>query len=167
MCEYAWWYLFVQILNVEADRKNEINKLIETLLPWINPELWSEYQKQKGKGQENIAFEEQVKAMMDGTFSSDPNAPAINLDEFHLSDVAKQRVAEQQSSGGQQQRDQGSFASNLFDQYKGSIRDHLFPDQGPTFQGTSEDIPPEYKDFYDNLPDVKEFPPEKPPEDDS
>lgn len=167
MCEYTWWYLYIQILNEEVKKKNEINKFIETLLPWINPELWSAYQKQKDKGQENIAFDEQIKAMMDGTFSSDPNAATVNLDEFDISDIARQRMADQQPQSPEQQKNQGGLASQMFDQMKGSIRDQLFPDQGPTFQGKPEDIPPEYEDFYKDIPNLEDFPPEKPPEDES
>lgn len=165
MCEYTWWYLYIQILNEEVKKKNEINKFIETLLPWINPELWAEYQKQKDKGQENIAYEAQVQSMLQGTFSTDPNEP-INLDGFEVSDKARQRVSDQQSPG-QQRSGQGGIASQMFDQFKGSIRDHLFPGQGPTSQGSPEDLPPEYKDFYKNVPNPEDFPPGKPPKDDS
>lgn len=158
MCEYTWWYLYIQILNEEVRKKNDINKLIETLLPWINPELWDAYQKQKDKGRENVAFDDQVRDMLQGTFDTDPNSPTINLDEFDVSDAAKQRLADQQP----EQSGQGSIASQMFDQYKGSIREQLFPDQGGP-----EDAPPEYRDFYKNMPNLKDFPPEKPPEDDS
>jgi hypothetical protein len=160
MCEYTWWYLYVQLLNEEVNKKNEINRLIETLLPWINPELWSEYQKQQDKGQENVAFDSQVQSMFQGTFDTDPNAPVINLDEFEVSDAAKQRVVDQQP----QQSGSGSTVSQMFDQYKASIQDQLFPDQGPSFRGNPEDLPPEYKDFYKNTPTPEDFPPEKPPE---
>ena len=163
MCEYTWWYLYIQILNEEVKKKNDINKFIETLLPWINPELWSEYQKQKGNGQENVAFEGQVQSMFQGTFNTDPNAPVINLDEFEVSDAARQRVVDQQP----QQSGSGSTVSQMFDQYKASIQDQLFPGQGPSFRGSPEDLPPEYKDFYKNIPTPEDFPPEKPPEDDS
>jgi len=160
MCEYTWWYLYVQILNEEVNRKNEISRLVETLLPWINPELWNEYQKQQDKGQENIAFESQVQSMLQGTFSTDPNSPVINLDEFDVSDTARQRVVDQQP----QQSGSGSTVSQMFDQYKESIQEQLFPDQGPPFRGGPEDLPPEYKDFYKNIPTPEDFPPEKPPE---
>jgi len=163
MCEYTWWYLYIQILNEEVKKKNEISKLIETLLPWINPELWSEYQKQKDKGQENIAFESQVRSMLQGTFSTDPNASVVDLDEFEVSDTARQRVVDQQP----QQSGQGSTVGQMFDQFKGSIKDQLFPGQGPTFRGGPEDLSSEYKDFYENMPNLEDFPPEEPPEDDS
>lgn len=162
MCEYSWWYLYIQILNDDVTRRNELYKLVESLLPWINPELWSEYQKQKDKGQENIAYEAQVRAMLQGTFNTDPNAPPINLDEFDVSDAAKQRSTDPQQQGPQP----GGIAKQLFDQHKGSIRD-LFPGQDPTFRGGLEDLPPEYRDFYNNIPGLENFPPEEPPEDES
>lgn len=160
MCEYSWWYLYVQVLNEDAQKKSAINKLVESLLPWVNPEMWQEYQKQKDKGRENIAFDDQMRSMLQGTFSTDPDvASVLNIDQFEVSDAARQRV--------NQQRD-GSVGQ-MFDQQRqgGSMKDQLFPGQGPTFRGRPGDMPPAYKDFYKNAPNPEDFPPEKPPEDNS
>jgi len=141
MHEFAWWYLYIQILNAENERRREINDIVESILPWLNLELWREVQKEKEHGRENIDFEDQFRAMLDGTWDADPNA------------VQTPRVDDLTSS-----------AAELFDQQgrSKSIKDTLFPGQGPTFQGNPEDIPPEYRDFYKDLPDVEDFPPEEP-----
>jgi len=145
MHEFAWWYLYIQILNAENEKRKEIHQLIESLLPWLNLELWQEVQKHKEEGRENADFEGQLRAMLDGTWDTDPSATQMpRVDDLTSS-----------ATPGKSSVDQ------MFNQRPRSIRDTLFPGQGPTFQGNADDIPPEYRDFYKDLPGIEEFPPEK------
>jgi len=146
MHEFVWWYLYIQILNVENERRKETHQLIESLLPWFNLELWQEVKKQQETGRENIDFEAQLRTMLDGTWDTDPNARQVP----QVDDLTSSATSE------------GSSAAQMFDQQGRSIRDTLFPGQGPTFRGGPGAIPPEYKDFYKDLPGVDKFPPEVP-----
>ncbi len=152
MHEYTWWYLYIQILNHENERRREVHKLIESLLPWLNLELWQEIQKDKDKGRTNVDYEKQLRAMLDGSWSSDPN------------DIQMPQMDDLQSSRTGQRAPQQGTVQQVFEQAagrSGSIKDTLFPNAPPTFSGAPGDIPPEYRDFYKNLPNVEDFPPEE------
>ena len=152
MHEYTWWYLYIQILNYENERRREVYKLIESLLPWLNLELWQEIQKDKDKGRTNVDYEKQLRAMLDGSWSADPN------------DIQMPQMDDLQSSRTGKGVPQEGTAQQMFEQaagQPGSIRDTLFPGQPPTFRGASEEVPPEYRDFYKNLPSVEDFLPEE------
>jgi len=145
--EFAWWYLYIQILNAENEKRKEIHELIESLLPWLNLELWQEIQKKREDVRENVDFDDQLRAMLDGTWDTDPNAAQVpRVDE----------LASSATSGSATP----SSAAQMFNQRPRTIRDTLFPGQGPSFQGDVSDIPPEYRDFYKDLPGLEEFPPD-------
>lgn len=136
----------MQILNREAVKRKEVHDIIEALLPWINPELWAEVEKKKGHVRENVTFDNQLRAMFDGTWDADPNA---NQQPF-IDDVYV---------GG---TDQGSLVDQLFSQQgsspsgtqpPGSIRGSLFPNVPPSFEGAVEGSPDEVaKQFIPQAP---------------
>jgi hypothetical protein len=82
MSEFAWWYLYIQIINEENIKRKEMYDVIELLLPWLNLELWQEVQKNKESGRENADFESQLRSMLYGTWNTDPNAPQFAVDEL-------------------------------------------------------------------------------------
>jgi hypothetical protein len=86
MHEGAWWNLYVSITNQENEKKEAMNKMIESLLPWMNIELWQELEKKKKQGdfeRENVAFEEQLRAMLGEGFSLD----TLEVSDFDGNDV--------------------------------------------------------------------------------
>jgi len=131
MSEFGWWYLYIQILQAEGEKRKEISDLIEALLPWINPELWAEVQKRDGKVRENVAFENQIRSMFDGTWDPDPSAEQVPfIDELAVSEPGSEADLVQQ----------------MFNQYgqeqpPGTIRSQLFPGVPPTFRGPGDQVP--------------------------
>ena len=76
--EYAWWYLYIQVINERNELKKEQFDLIESLLPWINPELYSKV-KEKEKTKENVFYSKQMQDVMSGNFDpEDDSIPDIN-----------------------------------------------------------------------------------------
>jgi hypothetical protein len=137
--ELTWWYLYLQVLDAEARKRKELSELIEALLPWINPELWAESRK-KGQDRVNVEFENQLRAMLDGTWNTDPDATQTPfIDELSV------------GSASASTEQQPSIAQRLFEQFGGqapsSIRDQIFPGVPPSFRGTIEEAPNEVRNI--------------------
>lgn len=141
MHELSWWYLYIQILNTEATRRKEVHDIIEALLPWINPELWAAAEKQKGMARENVDFDNQLRAMFDGTWQTDPDATQQPfIDDIQVG------TPDQGSLVGQLFGQQGS--SPPAQQSTGSIRGSVFPNMPPSFKGVVEGSPDEVADQF-------------------
>ncbi|MFH0896885.1 MAG: hypothetical protein V1850_02405, partial [Candidatus Bathyarchaeota archaeon] len=126
LTEYVWWYLYIQVLNSENEKKKELHKYIEALLPWINPELWVEYEKNK-EGRKNVDFEQQMKSMLNGTW--DPEADASIVPEYD-----EIRTSEEASTNGPI----GSHLKDVFKSYDPSSTAN--PNQPSAPQGPTSSI---------------------------
>lgn len=157
MHELSWWYLYIQILNTEAAKRQEVHDIIEALLPWINPELWAEAEKKKGSVRENVDFEQQLQSMLDSTWDTNPDADQQPfIDDVQVGgsehvDLAKQ-LFDQQGDSPQQAP-----------QAAGSIKDSLFPGTPPSFKGAVEGDLQEVADqFATQVPDQPIDTPDEP-----
>jgi hypothetical protein len=112
----------------------------------MNYELWRAVQMHQKGAKTNVSFERQLQAMLDGSWNPSPDATQMpQMDELLSSDS----VDSNQPGVAQQMFGQGAQPSRIKD---------LFPNMP---RAPQTNIPPEYKEFYENLPDVTDFPPER------
>jgi len=62
--EQKLWILYNDMLDKE-DNINLIETVRDSIVPWINPKLWNDIEKQKKFKHENIAYEKQKKTMVE------------------------------------------------------------------------------------------------------
>jgi len=78
MYDLTWWYLYTLIINERNERKKEQHDIVEALLPWINPELYSKV-KEKEKTKTNVFYDKQMADIMSGNFNpEDDSIPNID-----------------------------------------------------------------------------------------
>jgi len=97
MHEELWWYLYISILNEEGKRKKEIFDIINSLLPWLNYDLWKANQEKETEGQENNAFAKQYEDAQKGIF--DTPIDELLIDELVDPDTFKQIFVQNQTTG--------------------------------------------------------------------
>ena len=97
MHEELWWYLYISILNEEGKRKKEIFDIINSLLPWLNYDLWKANQEKEVEGQENNAFAKQYEDAQKGIF--DTPIDELLIDEPVDPDTFKQIFVQNQTTG--------------------------------------------------------------------
>ena len=97
MHEELWWYLYISILNEEGKRKKEIFDIINSLLPWLNYDLWKANQEKETEGQENNAFAKQYENAQKGIF--DTPIDELLIDEPVDPDTFKQICVQNQTTG--------------------------------------------------------------------
>jgi len=121
-----WWYLYVQVHNAEMRKREFVNEIFEAVLPWLNPEMYLEMKKHEETAHSNIDFENQMRAMFDGTWNSDPDAQQ----QPHVDNIASSRAVGEQPTG--------EFMKQLFEQGgpSGTIKDAIFPGAQPPVEDT-------------------------------
>lgn len=65
--EQKLWILYNDMLDKEENIKL-IESVRDSLIPWINPQLWKDVEKQKKSKHENVIYEKQKKAMVESNF---------------------------------------------------------------------------------------------------
>ena len=77
-------WISVQDGQIKKEENAFTVALRDSLLPWLNPKMWQEWQEKKNKTRENEAYEEQRKQMVLGNF---PNQ--VDVEEAQDWDVVK------------------------------------------------------------------------------
>ena len=66
--EQKLWILYNSMLDKE-DNIKLIEAVRESIVPWINPQLWRDIEKQKKNEHQNVAYEKQKKAMVESNMN--------------------------------------------------------------------------------------------------
>jgi hypothetical protein len=73
--EQKLWIVTNSYIDKDDDIKF-VTDVRESLLPWLNPEMYGEYEKRKNK-RTNVTYAEQHRAMVEGTFAGDEDLDII------------------------------------------------------------------------------------------